>query len=142
MRSEVSQNVVEEDAPGFGRFLRRPSDGRLDWSPGLSPIFGSAIAPASEAEFLACLHPDDRVRVERETEAFLTGDADNFCHGFRIVRTDGRIRDILDRGRIERDAEHRGAVAAEASRRGYPYRGRSMPMPPMRKAAVGLQYEE
>jgi PAS domain S-box-containing protein len=59
----------------------------------------------SEAEFMGCLHPEDRIRIEGETEAFLTGDAESYSHSFRIVRPDGEVRYIIDRARIARDAE-------------------------------------
>jgi PAS domain S-box-containing protein len=105
--AEVSRSLTEDDYPGLGRYVWRPGDGGLTWSPGLLAIYGRAAAPASEAEFMACLHPADRVRVEGETEAFLSGQADSYSHSFRIIRPDGGVRYILDRARIDRDAEGR-----------------------------------
>jgi PAS domain-containing protein len=46
--------------------------------------------------------------VEAETSAFLGSGATSYSHSFRIVRPDGAVRVILDRGTIERDAS--GAV--------------------------------
>ncbi|MDF1726676.1 MAG: PAS domain-containing protein, partial [Sulfitobacter sp.] len=106
-RAEISRSLAEADYPGLGRYIWRPENGGLQWSAGLCEIYGRKVAPASEAEFMACLHPDDRVRVEGETEAFLTAGADSYSHNFRILRPNGEQRYILDRARIDRDAKGR-----------------------------------
>ncbi len=41
--------------------------------------------------------------MEAETSDYLGGDAETYSHQFRIVRPDGSVRLILDRGIIERD---------------------------------------
>lgn len=106
-RTQLSRSLREDDYPGLGRYVWRPEDGKLDWSSGLAEIYGRKATPTSEADFMACLHPDDRLRIEGETEAFLTGGADSYSHSFRIVRPDGEVRYIIDRARIERDADGR-----------------------------------
>ncbi|MFM9975261.1 MAG: PAS domain-containing protein, partial [Beijerinckiaceae bacterium] len=100
----ISATMSEDDYPGLGRYVWRVADGRLGWSPGLVRLYGRQEPPRSEAEFMACLHPDDRIRVEGETEAFLTGDADSYSHSFRIIRPNGEVRYVIDRARINRDA--------------------------------------
>src|SRR6056297_1664564 len=102
-RRRVSNTLLEEDYPGLGRYVWQPASGQIDWSPGLARIYGRETPPKSEAEFMACLHPGDRIRIEGETNAFLSGDADSYNHSFRIVRPDGEVRYIIDRARIERD---------------------------------------
>lgn len=106
-RAETVRDLSEGDYPGLGRYVWRPAKGALDWSAALLQIYGLSVQPASEAGFLACLHPDDRTRVEGETESFLTGDADSYSHSFRILRPNGEVRYILDRAVIERDSKHR-----------------------------------
>lgn len=82
--------------------LRRP--GRLVWSPSLLRLYGVAEPPQSAAEFLALVHPEDRERCTREAERFHSGDLTEYSQTFRILRADGTVRVILDRGSIERDA--------------------------------------
>ena len=92
----------------IGTYEWRPGDDRLIWSPELLRIYGRERAPASEQEFSAHVHPEDRLRVQAETSAFLGSNALGYSHTFRIVRPDGAVRIILDRGAITRDA--RGTV--------------------------------
>ena len=58
---------------------------------------------------MSLLHPEDRVRVEAETSGFL-GQGDTYAHEFRIVRPDGEIRHIHDRGTVERGTDGRALV--------------------------------
>lgn len=87
----------------IGTYEWWPAEDRLVWSPELIGLYGLDSAPATEQAFLELLHPDDRVRVEAETTAFLEGTAAGYSHGFRIVRPDGAVRAMLDRAAIERD---------------------------------------
>jgi len=88
----------------IGTYEWRPGDDRLTWSPELVRIYGLERAPTAEQGFSELVHPEDRVRVEGETSTFLGSDAESFSHSFRIVRPDGSVRVILDRGAIERDS--------------------------------------
>ncbi|SPJ24608.1 sensor histidine kinase [Palleronia abyssalis] len=107
MRTKTIELSFADAYPGLGSYVWRPADGRLDWSPGLARIYGRGVAPSTEAEFMSCLHPDDRLRVEGETESFLTGSASTYSHSFRILRPDGEVRWLVDRAWIERDAQGR-----------------------------------
>jgi two-component sensor histidine kinase/PAS domain-containing protein len=89
----------------IGSYEWRPSVDELLWSPELISIYGLETAPTSEREFGALLHPDDRTRVEGETSAVLGSGAMSYSHTFRILRSDGSLRMILDRAVIERDAD-------------------------------------
>lgn len=86
-----------------GTYEWSPASDRLMWSPELLHIYGLDDPPASEQEFAQLVHPDDRVRVEAETNSFLSSEATRYSHVFRILRADGEVRVILDRGAIERD---------------------------------------
>ncbi|HKJ84591.1 MAG TPA: PAS domain S-box protein [Spirochaetia bacterium] len=80
-----------------------PSEDRVVWSPELLQLYGLTQAPDAEAGFIALVHPEDQVRVEGETSTYLGSDGTSYSHSFRIVRPDGAVRVILDRGAIERD---------------------------------------
>jgi PAS domain S-box-containing protein len=55
-------------------------------------------------EFIAALHPDDRTDVQRALDACLAGQG-SYWHEHRMVRSDGRVIWVLDRGNVvERDA--------------------------------------
>jgi PAS domain S-box-containing protein len=92
------------DAWQAGTYEWWPSADRVVWSPELIRIYGLKQAPAAEEGFAALVHPDDRVRVEGETSTYLGSHVTSYSHSFRIVRPDGAVRVILDRGAIERDA--------------------------------------
>ncbi len=92
-----------EAACGVGSYEWWPAEDRRVWSPGLIRMYGLSRAPAAEEDFSRLVHPEDRVRVEAKTSAYLGSDAESFSHSFRIVRPDGSVRFILDRGAIERD---------------------------------------
>ena len=90
--------------PGVGTYSWFVTEDRLEWSAGLLAIYGLGRRPCAEFEFVTLVHPDDRVRVEAETSAYLEAGAE-YQHEFRIVRPDGEVRRVLDRGRIERSAD-------------------------------------
>lgn len=92
-----------EAASGTGIYEWRAAEDLLIWSPGLLRIYGQTEAPQGESGFIHFVHPDDRTRVEAETSSFLSANAGSYSHQFRIVRPDGSIRLVLDRGVIERD---------------------------------------
>ena len=92
-----------EAASGAGSYEWWPAEDRLVWSPGFIRMYGLSRAPTAEEGIFRLVHPDDRVRVEAKTAAYLASDAESFSHSFRIVRPDGSVRLILDRGAIERD---------------------------------------
>lgn len=94
---------------GVGTYLWRVADDVLEWSPGLLAIYGLERPPNGEFGFYDLLHPDDRLRVEAETSAFLEHSG-QYSHEFRIIRPDGTVRHILDRAAIERAAS--GEVTA------------------------------
>ncbi len=113
MTAKVSQAPALPDilqGVQIGRYEWRPLPDGVVWSPELMSIYGVTHAPKYEAEFCALVHADDRTRVEGETSAYLGSDVLNYSHTFRIQRPDGRIRLILDRAVIERDAMGKAEV--------------------------------
>jgi PAS domain S-box-containing protein len=108
--STACNDPILEAASGTGVYEWRPALDRLVWSPGLLRIYDQDEAPRGECGFSRFVHPEDRVRVEAETSGFLSGDASSYSHQFRIVRPDGSVRFVLDRGVIERDQNGRVQV--------------------------------
>ncbi|WP_168771147.1 PAS domain-containing protein [Palleronia sediminis] len=110
MRDSDTRSVqLAPRIPGVGRYRWTVSPERLEWCDGTLAIYGVRTAPRDEAEFLAFVHPDDRVAVEARISHILESGA-SFDHGFRILRPDGTLRHVQDRGVIERDAEGRAVV--------------------------------
>ncbi|WP_432256497.1 PAS domain-containing protein [Limimaricola sp. AA108-03] len=103
--------MIEED-PDMDRVLDRISgcgtyewhvlENRLVWSEGLTKLYGLRRPPTAEQGFLQLVHPEDRLRVEAETLSFLEA-GDSYEHEFRIVRPDGQVLWVHDRGTIARD---------------------------------------
>lgn len=59
--------------------------------------------------WIKMLHPDDRDRALAQLESFLAGSGEDL-DDYRLVRPDGRVVWIRDRGRVERDSESRVVV--------------------------------
>jgi PAS domain S-box-containing protein len=81
--------------------------GALDWSPSTYSLYDwpAEREPTLDA-WLDSIHPDDRARArENAMRAVELGEA--IEHDFRIVRSDGSIRWIQDRGRVVVDGEGR-----------------------------------
>lgn len=130
---------VLEDASGTGSYEWRPAGGHLLWSPGLIRLYGLSTAPAAEDGFSCFVHPEDRLHVEAETRDVLSSHAGTYQFSFRIVRPDGSVRQILDRGVIERDGAGRALVlrgihidvtdALQPNHKGSPAAARSIQKP-------------
>jgi two-component sensor histidine kinase/PAS domain-containing protein len=105
IKSQLRQPISDiMAAVQIGTYEWWPATDLVRWSPELMAIYGLQVAPATEAEFGARLHPLDRTRVEGETSSFLGSNAVSYSHVFRILRPDGNVRIILDRAAIDRDA--------------------------------------
>ncbi|WP_156442953.1 MULTISPECIES: PAS domain-containing protein, partial [unclassified Sphingomonas] len=65
------------NVPGVGSYLWHVADDVLEWSPGLIALYGLSSPPLDEAGFYSLVHPEDRLRVEAETTAFL-----EHCHHY------------------------------------------------------------
>ncbi len=82
-------------------------DGPIEWSRECYRIYGIPEGtPMTVAAFYAFVHPDDRERMHVTTRAALDdGGPAEIEH--RIVRPDGQVRHVHQRGVVERDAEGR-----------------------------------
>lgn len=98
-------NALAEAAlrvPGVCAWLWQVETDELSWSDALIELYGFETAPRDLDQFLAAIVPEDRTRVAAETRSYIEA-GDRFDHEFRIVRPDGEVRWILDRGLITRD---------------------------------------
>lgn len=105
----VLPDSANDSLDGLGFYYWDVEADVLHWSKGLLKVYGLSSAPAGEFGFYDLLHPDDRVRVEAETTAFLQA-GNRYEHRFRIMRPNGGVCVILDRGVIERRSD--GTAAA------------------------------
>jgi PAS domain S-box-containing protein len=106
MESDREAVLSDPDPSGTGTYVCSTNSSSARWSAGLCAIYGVAETPADERAFLAMVHPEDRLRVEAETTARLACGAGTETR-FRILRSDGDVRHLLDRATVERDAEGR-----------------------------------
>ncbi|MCP1167366.1 PAS domain-containing protein [Limimaricola litoreus] len=106
IEKDPDMDRVLDRIAGCGTYEWHVLENRLVWSEGLTKLYGLRRPPSTERGFLQLVHPEDRIRIEAEISSFLeTGDS--YEHEFRIVRPDGHVRYIHDRGTIERDADGR-----------------------------------
>jgi signal transduction histidine kinase/CheY-like chemotaxis protein len=79
---------------------------RLSWDAQMFRVFDTDPSRfgGTLADFMACLHPDDRPRIGDALAAALTS-AEQFELEFRVVTRGGEERFVFGSGRIERDAE-------------------------------------
>ncbi|OAN79443.1 hypothetical protein A8B78_11985 [Jannaschia sp. EhC01] len=104
--SSVLNELNAIGALGIGTYVWRPFEDTLAWSPEMLAIYGVSEAPDIEQGFTDLVYPEDQVRVVAETSAYLEA-GDEYAHEFRILRPDGAVRVIHDKGRIDRDAQGR-----------------------------------
>jgi PAS domain S-box-containing protein len=104
------------DAANFGTYEYLPQTDQINWSIALKAIHGlpedAEITFARLPEFI---HPADREQTLGKFQQFLSPDAPGaYEHEFRIVRTDGAVRWVLDKGRVffTGEGEHRRADRA------------------------------
>ena len=85
------------------------SAGTVWWNEGLAALLGGRPDDATTADgrWTSMIHPEDREAVgEGLCRAFGSAD-EEWSASYRIVRTDGEVRHVLDRGRVIRDLEGR-----------------------------------
>lgn len=96
------------DAVQMGIWVWEIEDNRVIWSPEVAVIFGidEAGFQGSYAAYMACVHPEDRARLEgRLTKAIQQDEAYEVIH--RIVWPDASVRWVKCRGRVYRDENGR-----------------------------------
>lgn len=91
---------LAQDQGGVAAYRFEIATGVLDWSASTYTLYGwpSGQAPTFDG-WLATIHPDDRAAArENAMRSVERGEA--IQHDFRIVRPDGSVRWIQDRGRV------------------------------------------
>lgn len=81
----------------------------LWWSDGFASVFGLAredLEPTIDA-WMSRIHPADQDRVAASLRAAIFGDAAAWTSEHRLVRGDGGVAYVLDRGHVVRDATGR-----------------------------------
>lgn len=104
---EVSSAKVHEtaerlrlasEAAGFGTYDYHPAAGQVYWSPYLRLLTGLADGePLNLDRALAVVHPDHRDMVRSHIDSY-SPDGERRELEFKIVRPDGEVRWLLDRG--------------------------------------------
>jgi PAS domain S-box-containing protein len=89
---------LASEAAGFGTYDYTVSRGELYWSPSLRRIAGiDGEKPLTLEKILDLVHFDDRVMLAQHIQGY-SSDEDRRSIEFRIVRADGSVRWLLDRG--------------------------------------------
>ena len=78
----------------------------LWWSAEMCRVFGVTKAPANYHDYLLTVHPDDRELTDREVRS-AAAEARPFEFEQRIIRSDGQVRVLQARGRVEFDSSNR-----------------------------------
>jgi PAS domain S-box-containing protein len=106
-RKSESRAALALEAGQMGLWEWDVINDRSVWSPAMERMFG--FLPhgyrGSHQQWLDCLHPDDRDRTEAEVVRFRAMES-TFNLKYRIVRPDGEVRWIAEKGSYQRDANH------------------------------------
>ena len=98
LRESEERLRLASEAAGFGTYDYKAAAGQVYWSPYLRRIVGmEGEAPLTLEKALEFVHPDQREMV-REHMLGYAPNGDRREIEFRIVRPDGEVRWLLDRG--------------------------------------------
>jgi PAS domain S-box-containing protein len=98
-----------QDIAGIGYWISGLGpDAPLEWSDRTLEIFGVPRGSfgGRVSDFVALVHPADRARV-RATERAAVEEGAEHAVEYRVVRPDGAVRWVFERGRVERGADGR-----------------------------------
>ncbi|WP_421994612.1 sensor histidine kinase [Reyranella sp.] len=107
LRRNEEQLRTAAEAAQFGVHEYDVVHDRTHRSPQFLEILGAGPEAAS-ATFeggLGFVHPDDREATRERKRAILDGGGDRYQLDYRILRPDGQVRWVMDRGRVIRDAD-------------------------------------
>ena len=79
------------------------ADGIIHWSPEGARIVGISDASLATSSFMEMVHPEDLERVRAARDAMDRGAPAEVEH--RVLRRDGAVRWVLERGQVERGAD-------------------------------------
>ena len=96
------------EAASFGSYHHDASRNRTTWSAEFFRIHGvKPDTPRAGDWVLERIHPDDRERFAAHMANALAHPDEDYFGEFRIVRPDGEVRAVIDRGRVTREADGR-----------------------------------
>ncbi|WP_026332094.1 EAL domain-containing protein [Thioalkalivibrio sp. ALE16] len=93
----------------LGNWISDFEAGRIRWSSEVFRIFGLEADQwgATHEAFMRAVHPDDRERVQHAVDAALTPEGPDYDIEHRIVRPDGSVRIVHQRGSVDFDSRGR-----------------------------------
>jgi PAS domain S-box-containing protein len=105
LKHEQERLAEAQRLASLGSWQWDPAMRRVTWSDELYRIFGrdKATFTGTYEEFLACVHPEDRHRVEANIRATLAGEG-GFQQVHRILR-DGELRYVESRGSVQSSSD-------------------------------------
>ncbi|MEH2067825.1 MAG: ATP-binding protein [Nostoc sp.] len=116
LRASEERLRLASEAGNFGTYEYIVQTDRINWSIALKAIHGlPEDAEISFERLPQFIHPDDREQTLGKFQQFLSPDAPGaYEHEFRIVRTDGAVRWVVDKGQVffTGEGEHRTADRA------------------------------
>jgi PAS domain S-box-containing protein len=100
------------DAGCMGSWVWNSETGQFTWSQALEEIYGMSPAesPLGYEAFLARLHPEDFSRV-RQTIGDTLRSGSHYQLEYRIIRADGPVRWLADRGQVLLESDRRVGLA-------------------------------
>ncbi len=101
LRQSAARLRLAAQSAGFGTYDYDVPTGRLIWSKQLRVIMGvPERAEITKDLFFSLIHPEDLKKVEAQVAAsFDAAGAGTHEHEFRVIRPDGEVRWLRDRGR-------------------------------------------
>ena len=92
----------------LGVYEWRVGDSVVWWSPEMYPLFGlePSSDPLSVDAFSSFIHPDDRAELWRKTQECIARQ-EAFRHEYRIIRTDGTVRWMMNQSQVGVDQQGR-----------------------------------
>jgi PAS domain S-box-containing protein len=104
LRAALERLSLALSATGLGVWEQDLASGRVTWSDSMHRLFGRTAQQFSgtPGEVLGFVHPEDREAFRATCEGAVRGEPDPFEQEFRIVRPDGEVRWVYQRGQVRR----------------------------------------
>jgi PAS domain S-box-containing protein len=109
LRAALDRLSLALSATGLGVWERELATRKVTWSDTMHRLFGRTPEQFSGSpdEVLSFVHPEDRKAFQEAHEGATQGESDTFEHEFRIVRPDGEVRWVYQRGQVRRGGNSR-----------------------------------
>lgn len=109
LRAALERLSLALSATGLGVWEQDLASGRVTWSDSMHRLFGRTAQQfsGSPGEVLGFVHPEDREAFRAAYDSAARGEPDAFEQEFRIVRPDGEVRWVYQRGQVRRGTNGR-----------------------------------